>query len=119
MSVQKATEPSGDPALKRSFKGHKEKVCRVAFNPNLKQVVSGSNDGTVMVWNFKSTMRPFRFVGHKGPVYDVKVSPAGNMIASCSADHTIRLWNNTVEGHSQIIKKHSGPVRSISLSSNG
>ena len=72
-----------------------------------------------MVWNFKSTMRPFRFVGHKGPVYDVKVAPQGNVIASCSADHSIRLWNNTVEGHSQVIKSHSGPVRSISLSSNG
>ena len=28
--------PSGDPALKRSFKGHKDQVNRVAFNPNLK-----------------------------------------------------------------------------------
>ena len=72
-----------------------------------------------MVWNFKSTMRPFRFVGHKGPVYDVKVAPAGNMIASCSADNTIRIWNNTVEGHSQVIKSHSGPVRSVDLSFNG
>ena len=53
-----------------------------------------------MVWNFKSTMRPFRFVGHKGAVHDVKVAPSGNMIASCSEDNTIRLWNNTVEGHS-------------------
>jgi len=69
------TTPAGDPALKRSFKGHKEQVNKVAFNPNLKQVVSGSQDGTVMVWNFKSTMRPFRFVGHKGAVHDVKVSP--------------------------------------------
>jgi len=92
--------PQGDPALKRSFKGHKDEVCRVAFNPNLKQAVSGSKDGTVMVWNFKSTMRPFRFVGHKGPVHDVKVSPQGNMIASCSQDATIRIWNNTVQGHS-------------------
>jgi hypothetical protein len=28
--------PQGDPALKRSFKGHKDEVCSVAFNPNLK-----------------------------------------------------------------------------------
>jgi hypothetical protein len=28
--------PAGDPALKRSFKGHKEQVNKVAFNPNLK-----------------------------------------------------------------------------------
>ena len=26
----------------------------VAFNPNMKQLASGSMDGTVMVWNFKT-----------------------------------------------------------------
>lgn len=31
-----------DPALKRSFKGHKDAVNSCVFNPNLKQVVSGS-----------------------------------------------------------------------------
>lgn len=81
--------------------------------------MSGSADGTVMCWNFKSTMRPFRFVGHKGHVYDVKVSPDGKVIASCSADQTIRLWSNTVEGHSQVIKSHSAPVRALALSFNG
>ena len=85
----------------------------------MKQVVSGSADNTVMVWNFKSTMRPFRFVGHTDHVFDVKVAPSGNLIASCSRDNSIRLWNNTVEGHSQIIKTHSAPVRSICFSQNG
>ena len=75
-------KPSGDPALKRSFKGHKDSVNCVAFNPNLKQVVSGSADGSVMVWNFKASMRPYRFVGHEGAVYDVKSWAPGNMIAS-------------------------------------
>jgi centriolar protein POC1 len=99
-TAQELDQTAGDPSLKRSFKGHKDAVLKVAFNPNLKQVVSGSADGTVMVWNFKSSMRPFRFVGHKGQVNDVKVNPKGNVIASCSHDNTIRLWNNTVEGHS-------------------
>jgi centriolar protein POC1 len=75
-----------DPALKRSFKGHKESVNSVAFNPNMKQVVSGSSDGTVMLWNFRAMMRPYRFVGHKGPVYSVAVSPNGQTIVSGSAD---------------------------------
>lgn len=26
----------GDPALKRSFKGHKDAITAIAFNPNLK-----------------------------------------------------------------------------------
>ena len=68
-------QPAGDPALKRSFKGHKDSVCRVAFNPNLKQVVSGSADGTVMVWNFKMQLRAFRFVGHKDAVFSVAAAP--------------------------------------------
>jgi len=33
---KKIEGPAGDPALKRSFKGHKDQVCRVVFNPNLK-----------------------------------------------------------------------------------
>jgi centriolar protein POC1 len=108
-----------DPSLKRSFKGHKESVLSCCFNPNLKQVVSGSADTTVMVWNFKPNVRPFRFVGHKGPVYSVAVSPSGNTIVSGSADETIRIWNNTVEGYSQVIKSHSAPVKTVSLSQDG
>ena len=65
----------GDPSLKRSFKGHKDAITSIAFNSNLKQVVSSSVDGTVMVWNFKPSLRPFRFIGHKGPVYDVCINP--------------------------------------------
>mmetsp|Transcript_11989 Transcript_11989/g.16531 ORF Transcript_11989/g.16531 Transcript_11989/m.16531 type:complete len:116 (+) Transcript_11989:1-348(+) len=83
---QKFSHELGDPALKRSFKGHKDVVSTVAFNPNLKQVISGSNDGTVMVYNFKPALRPFRFVGHKGPVHDVAVHPSGNTIVSASHD---------------------------------
>lgn len=54
-----------DPALERSFRGHKDSVTSVAFNPNMKQLVSGSVDSTVMVWNFKPQLRAFRFAGHK------------------------------------------------------
>ena len=116
---QQFSHTLGDPALKRSFKGHKDGVSSVAFNPNLKQVISGSHDGTVMVYNFKPALRPFRFVGHKGPVHDIAVHPSGNTIVSASHDETIRVWNNTVEGYSQVIKSHSAPVKSLSLSLDG
>jgi hypothetical protein len=36
MKSMQMEKPSGDPALKRSFRGHKEQVNAVAFNPNLK-----------------------------------------------------------------------------------
>jgi centriolar protein POC1 len=89
-----------DPSLMRSFKGHKEGVMSTTFIPHLKQSISGSMDGTVMVWNFKPNMRPFRFVGHKGPVYSVASTPNGDTIVSGSADETIRIWKNSIEGFS-------------------
>lgn len=54
-----------DPTLERTFRGHSGRVTSLSFNPNMKQVASGSHDGAVMVWNFKPQLRAFRFVGHK------------------------------------------------------
>lgn len=54
-----------DPTLERSFRGHKDAVTSVCFNPNMRQLVSGGLDGFVMVWNFKPQLRAFRFQGHK------------------------------------------------------
>jgi centriolar protein POC1 len=85
----------------------------------LKQVVSSSLDGTLMVWNFKPSLRPYRFIGHSGPIYDMAVSPNGQVIASASADETVRIWTNTVEGHSKVIKSHSAPVKSVAFSTDG
>ena len=36
-----------DPALERSFRGHKDAITAVDFNPNMKQLVSGGLDGCV------------------------------------------------------------------------
>ena len=71
-----------DPALERSFRGHKDGVSSVSFSPTMKQLVSGGLDGTVMVWNFKMQMRAFRFVGHKAAVTSVDFAPSGSLIAS-------------------------------------
>ena len=90
-----------DPTLERSFRGHKDAVTSVAFNPNMKQLVSGSADSTVMVWNFKLQLRAYRFVGHKAAVTSVAVAPSGNLIASGSKDRTVRLWLPNVKASYQ------------------
>ena len=80
-----------DPSLERSFRGHKDAITSVAFNPNMRQLVSGGDDACVMVWNFKLQLRAFRFVGHKAAVHSVAAAPSGNLVASGSKDRTIRL----------------------------
>lgn len=64
LTVSMCAQPE-DPTLERSFRGHKDAVTSVAFNHNMKQLISGGLDGSVMVWNFKPQLRAFRFAGHK------------------------------------------------------
>ena len=54
-----------DPKLERSFRGHKDSITSVVFNSNMKQLITGSLDNCVMVWNFKPQLRAYRFAGHK------------------------------------------------------
>ncbi len=54
-----------DPTLERSFRGHRDAVTSVCFNHNMKQLITGSLDNCVMVWNFKPQLRAYRFTGHK------------------------------------------------------
>lgn len=48
----------------RTFRGHTDHVTSLCFSPTLKQLVSGSADNTVMVWNFRPQLRSYRFEGH-------------------------------------------------------
>ncbi|KAG1655248.1 POC1 centriolar A [Nymphon striatum] len=108
--------PQDDPTLERHFKGHRGQVTCADFNPNMKQLVSGSLDSHVMVWNFKHDMRAFRYVGHNDAVLAVKFTPSGQYFASASRDKTVRLWQPNVKGDSTVYRAHTATVRSVDIS---
>ena len=39
-----------DPYVLKALQGHKEKVTSATLHPNLKQVISSSNDGLILAW---------------------------------------------------------------------
>ena len=108
-----------DPTIHRSFKGNNEIISTCIFTPNMKQCISGSENGNIFVWNFKPQMRPFKFSDHKGAITDLAINPDGNIIASSSNDGTVHLWTNTVNGKYRLLKCHPSPVRSVDFSNTG
>ncbi|PVG00008.1 WD40 repeat-like protein [Serendipita vermifera] len=75
------------------FTGHTDMISSVAFSPDGKHVISGSQDRSIRVWDVdtgKMIGSPFR--GHTDTVNSITVSPDGKRIASGSYDKIIRVW---------------------------
>ncbi|XP_047451326.1 POC1 centriolar protein homolog B isoform X1 [Mugil cephalus] len=108
-----------DPTLERHFKGHKDAVTCADFNPNCKQLASGSVDKSLMIWNLAPKARAFRFVGHQDVITGVQFSPNGDLVATSSKDRTVRLWTPSMKGESTVFKAHTAAVRSVAFSHNG
>ena len=97
--------------------GHTEIVWAVAFVSDGDEIVSGSNDHLIRVWNGavgQPISTPMR--GHEGPVTSVAISPHGDRIASAGADKTVRLWDpETGKPIAQPLRGHTGVVTSVAF----
>jgi WD40 repeat protein len=81
--------------MRGPYLGHKNEVNAVAFSPDGRQIVSGSQDGTLLLWDAatgKQLGEPL--TGHRWEVNSVAFSPNGNQIVSGSWDNTLRLWDS-------------------------
>ncbi len=82
--------------LLKILEGHKNDANSVAFSPDGKQIVSGSNDNTVIIWDAITGKLLRTLKGHTEQVKTVAYSPDGKYLASGSHDKTIRIWQVTL-----------------------
>ena len=78
--------------------GHVDWVSSIAFSPDGKTLLSGSHDGTLILWD-TMTGRQLRSIEshrqHDRPfsVTSVAFSPNGKTLLSASSDKTLRFWD--------------------------
>ena len=102
-----------DPELFQQFKGHRDAITRVHFCPHKKRVVSSSMDQTIMMWNFASDAKAYRYTGHTDGVYDVQSSRTSHLVASASRDKTIRLWVADMKAELNMLQRLIGSKQKV------
>jgi len=90
--------------------GHAGTISCVAIHPTFTVAVSGSEDGTIKVWDHESGEYIKTLKGHTNTVRSVAFTPTGTHLASASSDLTIKLWDfntytcvRTLRGHDHTI----------------
>ncbi|MEO1391572.1 MAG: WD40 repeat domain-containing protein [Cyanobacteria bacterium J06634_5] len=108
-------QPQTSPVM--ILKGHEDWARAVAFSPDGKTIVTGSEDQTVRLWNRQGKLLRV-ITGHQGWVRAVAFSPDGKTILSAGDANTLRLWY--ADGRKKkTLYGHEDWVRTIAFSPDG
>lgn len=112
-SLRGTLEPS------RNMRTHQRRgaVRGLAYLPEFGWIITGHNDGTVLIWNepdsttSERTEPLYEIAAHSEAIWDVSISPGGAAFATTSSDGTVRIWplpySTSVEGPLDTLRGHT------------
>ena len=100
-------------------------INSVAFSPDGRCVLTGSDDNTARLWETATGKEVRRFEGHSEHVSAVAFSPDGHWVLTAAGsrlnnrDNTARLWETATGKEVRRFEGHVGPVSAVAFSPNG
>jgi hypothetical protein len=106
------------PALARTLTGHGGFVMAVAVAPDGQHFVSGTDDGTIALWNLATGRLLLCFHGHEAEVSGLVVTAEGQYIVSASYDRTVKCWELTSGRSVSVHDGHQDWVSGLAVASD-
>jgi WD40 repeat protein len=99
-----------------TLRGHGSQVWALAISPDGKLLASGSNDGSIKLWDPSTGREIHTLRGHTGLIRKVVFRPDGQRLASASADRTARIWNVATGQEEIAFRGHTDELWSVAYS---
>ncbi|MER7701587.1 NB-ARC domain-containing protein [Kitasatospora sp. NPDC097605] len=107
------------PSFLRALTGHTGGVNAVAISPDGTWLITGSNDGTVRIWDRATSTQTATLTGHTGWVHAVAISPDGAWLTTTGIDLVVRIWDRATGTQTATLTGHTRGVRAVAISPDG
>ena len=89
--------------LLSTLRGHTDYIWDIC-NMGERNIITGSQDHTVRIWDIRSGECSQILKGHTGPVFCVHLHSKSGYLLTGSYDHTVRIWDitNTPQSYKEI-----------------
>lgn len=114
-----APATAGDKPRLVAQLGHSLAIWDIAFSPDGRHLVTGSNDRTAQIWFVETRSAVRRLVGHAGGIFTVDWSPDGRWVITGATDGTARLWEVSTGETVAVFEHPEQAVWSATFSTDG
>jgi len=94
-------------------------VWSVAFSPDGRRIIGGTDDHTATVWDAEGGEKSLTLKAHVGGVRCVSFSPDGRRIVTGSWDQTAKVWDAASGRELRTLKGHKDGIWAAAFSPNG
>jgi WD40 repeat protein len=105
-----------DLSLKTEWLAHDNSVFTLCYMPNSNQLMSGSRDARLKVWDTQAGYtQAAQIVAHMYAINHVEFSPDGKHFVTCSMDKSIKVWDTEALTLLKVIDRarHAGHGTSV------
>lgn len=103
----------------RTLTGNSKSVAAMVFSPDSKSLVTGSADGTAMVWDAVTGRSLLALKGRTSAISSALYSPNGKFILTGCVDGAIHIWDAATGEKQRTLTSPGGSVCALDITSDG